>query len=273
MTEPPPAPASADASVPAHADAPAAAAAAVRSERVAALKASGLLVGAMAVLGALLGIVWEAWSPPGPAGGVLAHGIQAVESEAFIAGDGRFALITVIVGISAALVAWYARPFRAVRGPLIAVALAVGGVAGAALTEWVGYLLRGPGTKFACAAETGKCIDHLPLTVHMHALLLVEAIVALLVYSLFAAFAVSDDLGREGRAGSAAPEPPAVPADGPADGAVPPQPGPSLPGPSLSGPSLPGPSLSGPSLPGPSLSGAEHDPQQRWGHGDGAGPP
>ncbi|HEY7010282.1 MAG TPA: hypothetical protein VH395_15140, partial [Jatrophihabitantaceae bacterium] len=89
------------------------------------------------------------------------------------------------------------------------------------------------------------------------------AIVALLVYSLFAAFAVSDDLGREGRAGSAAPEPPAVPADGPADGAVPPQPGPSL----------PGPSLSGPSLPGPSLSGAEHDPQQRWGHGDGAGPP
>ena len=241
MSDPPPAPASAGPSDPAREESPAAPP--TRPDRVAALKASGLLVAAMAVVGALLGIVWEAWSPPGPAGAVLAHGIQADESEAFIAGDGRFALITVIVGIAAGLVAWYVRPFRAVRGPLIALALAVGGVAGAALTEWVGYLLRGSGTTFGCAAATGKCIDHLTLTVHMHALLLVEAIVALLVYSLFAAFAVSDDLGRSELEPSAEREPPAVPAaDAAGYGVAPP------------------------------LSGAEHDPQQRWGHGDGAGP-
>jgi hypothetical protein len=229
MTDPSPAPASADQTedVPA---APVRSVRSVRSDRVAALKACGLLIAAMAVVGALLGIVWELWSPAGPAGAVLSKGIQADESEAFIAGDGRFALITVLVGIAAALVAWYVRPFRFVRGPLIALALAVGGVVGAALTEWIGYLVRGHGTKFACSSETGKCIDHLPLTVHMHALLLVEAIVALLVYSLFAAFAVSDDLGRAAPADVAAPAPP------------------------------------------PS-SGAEHDPQQRWGHGDGTGPP
>jgi hypothetical protein len=230
MTEPPPAPASADPAEPARAEEPDDPAAPVGSDRVATLKAAGLLIAAMAVVGALLGVVWEAWSPPGPVGAVLTHGIQADESEAFIAGDGRFVLITAIVGVAAALVAWYVRPFRAVRGPLIAAALAVGGVAGAALTELVGYLLRGSGTKVACSSETGKCIDHLPLTVHMHALLLVEAIVALLVYSLLAAFAVSDDLGRPH---PAAAEPRADPAA---------------------------------ALPGP-----EHDPQQRWGHGDGPG--
>jgi hypothetical protein len=257
MTEPPPAPASADLwSGPDRA-------ADVRSDRLAALKVAGLLIGAMAVVGAMLGVVWELWSPPGPAGAVLADGIQADESEAFIAGDGRFALITVIVGIAAALVAWYARPFRQARGPFVAVALAVGGVAGAALTELVGYLLRGSGTSFACSAQTGKCIDHLPLTVHMHALLLVEAIVALLVYSLFAAFAVSDNLGRPDpgrRMRGAAHGPPTLPSDASAMPAMPPvQTVPAAP--------------AAPAVPGlPSSPRPEHDPQQRWGHGDGAGP-
>jgi hypothetical protein len=54
--------------------------------------------------------------------------------------------------------------------------------------------VRGGGTHYSCGA--GTCVDHLPLTVHMHGLWFVEAFLAVLVYGLFVAFAVADDLGR-----------------------------------------------------------------------------
>lgn len=168
----------------------------VTSERNVQLKAAAAVVVALSVLGAVLGLIWAAWSPPGPLGAVLSAGIQADESEAFVAGDGRFALIVAIVGLAAGFAAWYLPRIRRARGPYVAIGLALGGVCGAALTEWIGYLVRGEGTHFHCNSETGTCISHLPLTVHMHALLLVEAVLAVLVYSLFVAFAVEDDLGR-----------------------------------------------------------------------------
>jgi hypothetical protein len=171
-------------------------AAVVRPDRTVQLRASGQLIVALAVLGALLGFVWQAWAPPGPAGAVLAQGIQADETEAFVSGDGKFALMTLLVGLLAGIVAFLVRPLRGARGPYVALALAVGCFLGAALTEWVAYLVRGTGNGFVCTAPSGRCISHLPLTVHMHALLLVEAILAVLVYSLFVAFAVDDDLGR-----------------------------------------------------------------------------
>jgi hypothetical protein len=208
--------------------------AAVGSDRTAQLRAGAIVIGVLAVVGAALGLVWQAWSPPGPFGIVLTHGIQADETEAFVGSDGRFALITVIVGLLAGGAAWLVRPMRDVRGPYLAIALAVGGAVGAALTELVGYLVRGSGTTFTCAA--GRCIDHLPLTVHMHALLLAEAIAALLVYTLCVAFAVADDLGRPDlRDGDVATPPP-----------PPPPPPPSF--------------------------GPQPDPQQAWGHRDSPGP-
>jgi hypothetical protein len=209
-----------------------------------------VLVGVLAVLGAVLGIVWEAWSPPGPAGAVLQQGIQADETEAFIGGDGRFVLMTLIVGLAAGVATWYVPKLKRARGPYVAIALAVGGAAGAALTEWVGYLIRGQGGSFQCNSATGKCIDHLPLTVHMHAVLLIEATAAVLVYSLFVAFAVADDLGRPdlGRsAARAAAQPPVHPHR------PPPQPAPAG------------------YAPPPSV-GTERDPQQPWRHGDTPGP-
>lgn len=204
----------------------------LRSERAVQLKAAGVLIGALAVLGAVLGPVWEAISPAGPAGAVLAQGIQADETEAFIGGDGRFTIIALVVGIIAGLAAWYVPVFKRARGPYVAIGLAIGAIVGAALTEWLGYLVRGDGNSFACNSATRKCIDHLPLTVHMHALLLIEATVAALVYSLFVAFAVADDLGR--------PDPSRT---GQAPGGYPP----------------------------PSV-GTEGDLQQPWRHGDAAGP-
>jgi hypothetical protein len=167
-----------------------------RGDRQVQIRAAGWLAFALAVIGAVLGPVWEAWSPPGPVGAVLPAGIQADENEAFVAGDGRFVLITGLVGLAAGIVAWRVGRLRLARGPYVALGLGVGGLAGAAFCELVGNLVRGSGRTFSCSAASGRCIDHLPLTVHMHALLLAEPIAALLVYNLCVAFAAADDLGR-----------------------------------------------------------------------------
>lgn len=144
----------------------------------------------LAVLGALLGVLWQWWSPPGPLGYVIApHAVQPDETEAFIAADGRFAVICASTGLVAGVAAWWHKP---TRGPVTAVALAVGGVLGAVLTDLVGHLLAG-GTG---DGKTRTILPHLPLAVHMHGLLALEAAVAVLVYSLFVSFAAADDLGR-----------------------------------------------------------------------------
>ncbi len=152
-----------------------------------------VLTVALLVVGAILGPVWSAWSPPGPRGGVLDAGIQADETENFIAGDGRFALLTGLVGVLAGVLAWY---LRRQRGSLVALALGVGGLGGSLLTDWLGHVVRGEGSEYSCGTETGRCVEHLPLSVHTHGLLFLEAALAVLVYSMFVAFAVDDDLGR-----------------------------------------------------------------------------
>jgi hypothetical protein len=158
----------------------------VRDDLRFAAKVAGILVG----LGAVLGLVWAFWSPPGPRALVLARGVlEPDETESFIAGDGRYLVITAVVGLIAALLAW--RRVRN-RGPLVLLALGVGGLIGSLLTELVGHLAGG-GT-FNGAPNT--IINALPLSLHMQGLLFVEAAVATLVYGLFVAFAARDDLGR-----------------------------------------------------------------------------
>ena len=186
-------------------------------ERRRQLKAAGVLVAVLAVVGALLGLVWEAWSPPGPAGAVLPAGIQADETEQWVAGDARYALMMIILGLVAGFVAWYLPALRRVRGPYVAAGVALGCLAAAGLTDLVGWAVRGDGSTYPCGV--GHCIDHLPLTVHMHGLWFAGPFVATLVYGLFVAFAVADDLGR--------PDP------GRDDRVPPPQPVPSSIGPSV----------------------------------------
>jgi hypothetical protein len=144
----------------------------------------------MALTGALLGVIWQWWSPPSPLGFVLApHAVQVDETEAWMAADGRFAVLCGAAGLVAGVAMWL---YRAVRGPVIAAALAAGGLAGSALTELVGHLLVG-GTD---TGPTNTVLRHLPLSVHMHGLLVIESALAVLAYSLCAAFATDDDLGR-----------------------------------------------------------------------------
>lgn len=156
------------------------------------LRAAALVFLALAAVGCLLGPVWSWWSPPGPLGERIPAGIIADETEAFIAADGRFAVLTVGVGVLAAVLAWFV---RSARGPWMVAALGLGGVVGALLTDVVGRAVRGGGNTVPVAAGVGR-IAHLPLQVHATGLLLLEGAAAALVYGLCVAFTASDDLGR-----------------------------------------------------------------------------
>lgn len=154
------------------------------------LRAGAVVVAVLAVLGVLLGVVWQWWSPPGPLGFVVAPGaIQPDETEAFVAADGRFAVLCGAVGLVAGFVVWRR---RGLRGPVAVLALAVGGLAGAVLTALVGHLLGGGSD----SGRPNSLLRELPLSVHMRGLLLLEAALAVLVYVVFASFAAADDLGR-----------------------------------------------------------------------------
>ena len=157
------------------------------------LRAGAVIVVVLAAVGAALGPLWVWWSPSGPLGLVVApHAIQVDENESFVAVDGRFAVLTAIVGVLAGLVVWF---LRSARGPVAAAALAAGGFAGALCTEGVGRLIDN-GTD---SAPVNTVIRHLPLAVHATALRLLEPLLALLVYSVFTAFAADDELGRAHR--------------------------------------------------------------------------
>jgi hypothetical protein len=159
---------------------------------VADLRVAGVIVLVLAALGALLGALWATWSGSQQRAFVLAPGklYPYDEVETMAAADGRYLVIVAAVGLLATLVVWYARAGN--RGSLVLLALCGGGLGGAALTWWVGYLTGGG----SYHGKKGTTIPHLPLTLHMHGLLLVEPAVAALVYGLFTAFAAHDDLGR-----------------------------------------------------------------------------
>lgn len=154
------------------------------------LRVGAAVVAVLTVVGAVLGVVWQWWSPPGPRAYIIKPGsIQPDETEAFIAADGRFAVLAIAVGLLAAIVMWRR---TSTRGPVAVTALGVGGLLGAAAMAGVGRLLGGGSD----AGKANTLLEELPLRVHLEGLLLLEAAVAVLVYSLFASFAVADDLGR-----------------------------------------------------------------------------
>ena len=158
-----------------------------------------IVVVGLAVVGAVAGLVWMVWTPARPPAQILGGGQYIPdETEAFIAGDGRFLVVTAVIGLGAALLAWFTR--RHNRGVAVSAALVVGGLVGAALTELVGHLTGGGSAAgrvvTASSGQQFRLTQHLPLSVHTSGLLMIEAAVAVLVYGMFAAFTVHDDLGH-----------------------------------------------------------------------------
>jgi hypothetical protein len=161
------------------------------------LRVASWMTLALLVVGAAVGPAWAAWSGPQQRafvgdGQVIARGklYPFDEVETMAAADGRYAVIVAAVGLVAALVAWIYRAGN--RGPLAVMALLLGGLGGAALTWFTGYLTGGG----SYDGQPGTTIKHLPLTLHMPGLLLVEPALGLLLYGLLVAFAARDDLGR-----------------------------------------------------------------------------
>jgi hypothetical protein len=147
------------------------------------------MIAILLIVGAVVGLLWRLWASSPTRGLVYYHSaIVPDESEGFISSDGKFAVMTAVVGLIAGALAW--RNVR-YRGPVGAGALAVGGVAGAALSSLVGHLVGGGGT----AGKLGTQLPRLPLEVHSTGLLFVEGALALFVYLLFTLFAATDDLG------------------------------------------------------------------------------
>jgi hypothetical protein len=179
-----------------------------------ALRPVAAVVVGLAVLGAILGVVWAWWSPPVPAGVNLPGGLERQESKSFISADVRFIVLVALVGVVAAIGAWL---MRSARGPWMAVGLTVGGLLGAWLTGAVGNAVGG-GTD---DAPVNHLIRHLELHMQITGGYFFEAAIAVLVYSLLVAFAADDDLGRPDPLRAAAHERRATPPPGP--GSVPPQ--------------------------------------------------
>jgi hypothetical protein len=166
------------------------------------LRAGAVVVAVLAVIGALLGLVWAWWAPP--SGTAFARSSDGVtwlidENESSIAADGRFAVLTIGLGVVAGI-GLYLRP--RLRGPIGVLALALGCLLATQLVRLVGWLAGGGSdTGPACQIYLdqivdGHCIQHVRLAVHASSLSLLGPAAAVLVHGMLVSFAGRDDLGR-----------------------------------------------------------------------------
>jgi len=164
---------------------------------VAVLALVGVLAGWVWARVSLHGVSWLHLGPVAPARGYVLgpNAIMPGEGENFIAADARFAMIGAVLGVVAAVLVWLRAAWR---GPLAALALAVGGLVGSLIADAVGRAHGG-----GQASGATNSVITLQLQVHARVLLLVQALVALFVYVMLTLWARRDDLGRAGRARAA----------------------------------------------------------------------
>jgi hypothetical protein len=157
-----------------------------------------LLAAAQLLAGMLAGLVWRLWSPQ-TASYLLSSGdgkpafVVPAESESQVAGDGRFVLLSIGLGMAFGLVAWR---LRALRGPVMLAALAVAGLLSSLLARTVGEVLPSgsPARQVDVAFRPQLSLHSLPA-------LAVQAFFAVLVYTALVGLSADDNLvDREGPA-------------------------------------------------------------------------
>lgn len=97
----------------------------------------GLTAGVTVLLGAPVGLVWSAVAPHAHVTVVAGEPpyINDATTEVFIAGDGWFIGLTLLIGVVCGVLAWLAARHS---GPFVVVALAAGGLAAAYVASRVG---------------------------------------------------------------------------------------------------------------------------------------
>jgi hypothetical protein len=154
-------------------------------------RALALLAAGQLAAGVLIGVIWRVWAPKTTSyllsgGAGKAPFVVPDESESQIAGDGRFVLLSVLVGVVFGALAWQ---LRSRRGPLAVSLLAVTGVLSSLLARAVGELLsHGSSARRVNAAFTPQ------LSLHAFAALWVQAFFAVLVYTALAGLSSDPEL-------------------------------------------------------------------------------
>lgn len=174
------------------------------------------LVAGQLLAGAVIGLIWLSWAPRTvaylvPLGKDGANVVIPDESESQIAGDGRFFVLCLVLGVAVGLSAWLLVP--RLRGPLTLLTVALSAFASSLLAAGVGRLFS-HGTAHP-AAQTAY---HPRLSLHSPGMLLVQSLFAVASYCVLAG--LSSDPGFTGAdaATPSAPPPSAPPPLGPAPG-------------------------------------------------------
>jgi len=150
------------------------------------------LVLAQQLIGVAVGLVWAFWSPSsvsylldaGNGTGV----VVPAQSEAQVAGDGRYAVLTTLAGLAFGLLAWR---LRSSRGPAVLGVLTISSLLGSLLALATGQLLsRGQHT------TTLDTAFHPALVLHGTAEVFLQALFAALVYTVLVGLSGDRQLGR-----------------------------------------------------------------------------
>jgi len=149
------------------------------------------LVAAQLLAGVLAGLVWRALAP-GTVSYLLSGSdgqpafVVPQENESQIAGDGRFVLLSIGLGMVFGLAAWR---LRAVRGPVVLAALAAAGLLSSVLARTVGEALPSgsPARKVDSAFAPQLSLHSLPA-------LAIQAFFGVLVYTALVGLSANPDL-------------------------------------------------------------------------------
>lgn len=164
------------------------------------VRTSAAVVLILGLVGAVAGVFWW-WIAPQPGYRIETDGLYflSAQPQQYIAADGWFAVMTVVIGLVAGAVVWV----RCARAPLAGlVGLAVGALVGAAAMATVGMLL-GRSDPYSGAVGT---LSQGPLEIRAWSVLLLEAGVAVAVWLILDVLVErTDELDREAAAHESGP--------------------------------------------------------------------
>jgi hypothetical protein len=166
------------------------------------------LIAGQLLAGVLIGLIWLWWAPRTiaylvPLGRDGANVVIPDESESQIAGDGRYFLLCLIVGLAAGVLAWLLLPRW--RGPATVIALAVGAAASSLLAAGVGRLFSS-----ATPHPAVQTAFHPRLSLHSPVMLVIQSLFAVASYCVLAGLTSDPDF-----TGADTASPPVPPAAGP----------------------------------------------------------